>query len=44
MTWWAWRDSYWTLGRRISYTATPLAALVLCLFFFEWNLLGWSFG
>jgi CubicO group peptidase (beta-lactamase class C family) len=44
MTVLAWRDRYWTLSRRLSYTATPMAALVLCLFFWEWNLLGWAFG
>jgi CubicO group peptidase (beta-lactamase class C family) len=44
MTVLAWRGGFWTVGRRIGYSVTPLAALVLCLFFFEWNLLGWFYG
>ncbi len=40
----AWRSSYWTKGRRVVFSLVALAALVLSLFFWEWNLLGWQFG
>lgn len=40
----AWRRSYWRLGRRVQYSIVVLAAVVVCLFFSTWNLLGWRFG
>jgi len=40
----AWRRRFWTVGRRIGYSTMALAAILLCVFFWEWNLLGWHFG
>ena len=40
----AWRDGYWTTGRRIRFTFVVLAAVSVCIFFNTWNLLGWHFG
>lgn len=39
-----WRRSYWGPGRRVHFTLVTLAAIVVCLFFNQWNLLGWRFG
>ena len=39
-----WRRRFWTLGRRIGYTLTSMAALLFCVFFWQWNLLGWHYG
>lgn len=39
-----WRGSYWGPGRRIHFTLVTLAAICVCLFFVQWNLLGWRFG
>jgi CubicO group peptidase (beta-lactamase class C family) len=39
-----WRRRFWTLGRRIGYSMMALAAALLCVFFWQWNLLGWRFG
>ncbi|MGH8137779.1 MAG: serine hydrolase domain-containing protein [Steroidobacteraceae bacterium] len=39
-----WRSRFWSTGRRIGYTLVLLAALVLCVFFWQWNLLGWHYG
>jgi CubicO group peptidase (beta-lactamase class C family) len=44
VTWQVWRGRFWSAGRRIGYSLTALAALVLCLFFRQWNLLGWHYG
>jgi CubicO group peptidase (beta-lactamase class C family) len=40
----AWRFNYWTMGRRVVFSLVALAATVLSLFFWQWNLLGWQFG
>jgi CubicO group peptidase (beta-lactamase class C family) len=40
----AWRSRYWTVGRRAHFTAVALAALALCWFFYQFNVLGWQFG
>ncbi len=39
-----WRRSYWGTGRRVHFTLVTLAAVAVCLFFNQWNLLGWRFG
>lgn len=39
-----WRHRFWTVGRRIGYSLTAFAATLLCIFFWQWNLLGWRFG
>lgn len=39
-----WLSGFWTLGRRVGYSVTALAALILNLFFWHWNLLGWRYG
>ena len=39
-----WRRRFWTVGRRIGYSVMALAATLLCVFFWQWNLLGWRFG
>jgi hypothetical protein len=44
ITFGAWRHRFWTLGRRIGYSGMALAAILLCAFFWQWNLLGWRFG
>ncbi|MFF2888302.1 serine hydrolase domain-containing protein [Paenibacillus sp. NPDC057967] len=41
---WAWKKKYWTLLKRVHYTLAALAAILLSLFFYHWNLLGWQFG
>jgi hypothetical protein len=40
----AWRHRFWTGGRRIGYSVMAVAAILLCIFFWQWNLLGWRFG
>ncbi|MFF2093374.1 serine hydrolase [Paenibacillus sp. NPDC058174] len=40
----AWKNSYWTLLKRVHYTLIALAAVAMCAFFYYWNLLGWQFG
>jgi len=40
----AWRFAYWTTGRRVVFSLVAVAATVLSLFFWQWNLLGWQFG
>ncbi|MFL6604920.1 MAG: serine hydrolase [Steroidobacteraceae bacterium] len=44
VTWNVWRSRFWTLGRRIGYTLTALGSVIFCLFFWQWNLLGWHYG
>lgn len=39
-----WRDGFWSTGRRVRFTMLVLAAVAVCLFFNQWNLLGWRFG
>jgi len=39
-----WRRGYWTGGRRVHFTLITIAAIAICLFFNQWNLLGWRFG
>lgn len=40
----AWKNKYWTALNRVHYTLVALSAVVLSLFFYHWNLLGWMFG
>jgi CubicO group peptidase (beta-lactamase class C family) len=40
----AWKNKYWSVFTRVHYTLVVLSSLVLCLFFYHWNLLGWQFG
>jgi len=40
----AWRNGFWTTGRRVRFTLLVFAAVSVCLFFNQWNLLGWRFG
>ncbi|WP_232057946.1 serine hydrolase domain-containing protein [Cohnella abietis] len=40
----AWKDKYWTVLKRVHFTLVTLSAVVLCVFFYYWNLLGWHFG
>jgi CubicO group peptidase (beta-lactamase class C family) len=39
-----WRDGFWTLGRRAGYTLIAIAAVIFCVFYWQWNLLGWHYG
>ena len=39
-----WHRGYWGRGWRVHYTLVTLAAICVCLFFNQWNLLGWRFG
>ncbi|WP_341187930.1 serine hydrolase domain-containing protein [Paenibacillus sp. FSL H7-0756] len=39
-----WKNKYWTAIKRVHYTLVALAAVVLAIFFYYWNLLGWQFG
>jgi CubicO group peptidase (beta-lactamase class C family) len=39
-----WHRRFWTLGRRVGYSMMALCATLLCIFFWQWNLLGWHFG
>ncbi|GFZ98309.1 FmtA-like protein [Paenibacillus marchantiophytorum] len=40
----AWKGSYWTALKRVHYTLVVLASVVMSLFYYHWNLLGWQFG
>ncbi len=40
----SWRNGFWSTGRRVRFTVFVLAAVAVCLFFNQWNLLGWHFG
>ncbi|MEO7043334.1 MAG: serine hydrolase domain-containing protein [Gemmatimonadaceae bacterium] len=40
----AWLRGYWGAGWRVHFTLVTLAAICVCLFFNQWNLLGWRFG
>ena len=40
----AWLRSYWGAVWRVQYTLVTLVAICVCLFFNQWNLLGWRFG
>ncbi|WP_139991794.1 serine hydrolase [Paenibacillus paridis] len=40
----AWKYKYWTVLKRVHYSLVALAAVMLSLFFYHWNLLGWQFG
>ncbi|ULO09892.1 beta-lactamase family protein [Paenibacillus sp. 19GGS1-52] len=40
----AWEKKYWTVLKRVHYTLVALSAVVMSLFFYHWNLLGWHFG
>lgn len=40
----AWKNKYWTVLKRVHYTLVALSAVVMSLFFYHWNLLGWHFG
>ena len=40
----SWRNGFWSTGRRVRFTVLVLAAVAVCLFFNQWNLLGWRFG
>jgi CubicO group peptidase (beta-lactamase class C family) len=44
VTFGVWRHRYWTVGRRLGYSVMAFAATLLCIFFWQWNLLGWRFG
>lgn len=39
-----WKNKYWTAFKRVHYTLVALSAVVMTLFFYYWNLLGWQFG
>jgi hypothetical protein len=39
-----WKNKYWTVLKRVHYTFVALSAVVMSLFFYHWNLLGWQFG
>ncbi|MFD2876535.1 hypothetical protein ACFTAO_12120 [Paenibacillus rhizoplanae] len=39
-----WKNKYWTALKRVHYTLVTLSAIVLTIFFYYWNLLGWQFG
>ncbi len=39
-----WMRGSWTWGRRTRFSLVTLAAVLVCLFFNTWNLLGWRFG
>lgn len=40
----SWRNGFWSTGRRVRFTVFVIAAVAVCLFFNQWNLLGWRFG
>ncbi|WP_053372662.1 serine hydrolase domain-containing protein [Paenibacillus sp. FJAT-27812] len=40
----AWKNKYWTELKRVHYSLVALSAVVLSVFFFHWNLLGWQLG
>jgi CubicO group peptidase (beta-lactamase class C family) len=39
-----WKNKYWTAFKRVHYTLVALSAVMMTLFFYYWNLLGWQFG
>ncbi|ASA23323.1 serine hydrolase domain-containing protein [Paenibacillus donghaensis] len=39
-----WKNKYWSVLKRVYYTLVALSAVVMSLFFYHWNLLGWQFG
>ncbi len=39
-----WRARFWTIGRRVGFSLTAVASVVLCLYLWQWNLLGWHYG
>ena len=39
----AWKESYWTVGRRIHYSLFAFAALGLTWFYYYWNVLGFQY-
>lgn len=39
-----WKNKYWTAFKHVHYTLVALSAVVMTLFFYYWNLLGWQFG
>ncbi len=39
-----WMRHSWAWGQRVRFTLVALAAVIVCLFFNTWNLLGWRFG
>ena len=40
----AWRGRWWSLGRRLHFTAVALSALAVTWFLVQFNVLGWQFG
>ncbi|MEK8130298.1 serine hydrolase domain-containing protein [Paenibacillus filicis] len=40
----AWKNNYWSVLKRVHFTLVALAAVVMSVFFYHWNLLGWQFG
>ncbi len=40
----AWKNKYWTVLKRVHFTLVAISAVVMSLFFYHWNLLGWQFG
>jgi CubicO group peptidase (beta-lactamase class C family) len=44
VTFGVWHRRFWTFGRRLGYSLMALASILLCIFFWQWNLLGWRFG
>jgi len=39
-----WRRSYLGVAARLHYSLVAAAALVVCIFLYQWNVLGWQFG
>ncbi|MEP7242737.1 MAG: serine hydrolase domain-containing protein [Gammaproteobacteria bacterium] len=39
-----WKARLWTTARRVVFSLVALAATVLSIFFWQWNVLGWQFG
>ncbi|MBH5317853.1 beta-lactamase family protein [Paenibacillus sp. GSMTC-2017] len=39
-----WKNNYWTLMKRVHYSLVTVSAIVMSLFYYHWNLLGWQFG
>lgn len=39
-----WADRCWTLSQRLVYTFSGVAAVILCILFYQWNVFGWQFG
>lgn len=39
----AWRNGYWTWGRRVHYTLFALAAISMTWFYFHWNAIGFQY-